>query len=148
MGLFIGSRRRSALQRGLQDRSQRSHIRSGPIPQFCRSPFAALLDGHERPPGEFRGGTLRLLASGRDGYYSNFGQFDELGGGCGQLHEMGGLIQPPAASFNSLGVNWRRVSFFSTSLRGWACSAWSWLAVFTGVLLLDGDGGSLVSGHA
>jgi hypothetical protein len=40
-----------------------------------------------------------------DRYTSNFGQFDELGGGCGQLHEMGGLIQPPAASFSSLVVS-------------------------------------------
>jgi hypothetical protein len=45
--------------------------------------------------------------------------------GCGQLHESGGLIQPPAASFSSLGVSWRSVSVFNTSLRGWNGCNWS-----------------------
>jgi hypothetical protein len=45
--------------------------------------------------------------------------------GCGQLHEIGGRIHPPAASLNSLAVSWRSVSFFNASLRGWACVDWS-----------------------
>jgi hypothetical protein len=75
--------------------------------------------------GGLAGGLLHAASLGtpawktlRTDYWICFGQLLELGAGCGQLHEMGGRIQPPAACLSSPGVSCRCVSFFSISLRG------------------------------
>ena len=43
------------------------------------------------------------------------GQFDDDGGGCGQLHVIGGRIQPPATPVSSSPPRTRRVCLLTLS---------------------------------